>query len=135
MTEFGKELSGATSFIEKLRSAQYFFFVTNLFFLLDSCLVVFYEKNMLDLDFVIQSNISQRPISIIVIFVISFLFINHFLFKMLRFFIQRYIISSFYTLIYIPYIKRDFNLDREYRNIRAVELEAIRNQDKLPLNE
>jgi uncharacterized membrane protein len=133
MTEFGKEVTGATSFIDKLSQPQFFLFVANVFFLLDSCLVVFYKKNMFDLDFVIQSHISQRPISTIVIFVISFLFIHYFLFKIVRYSLQRFIVSPIYKYIYFPFIKKDFNTDRDYRHVTAVEGKAIRNQDKFTL--
>jgi hypothetical protein len=44
MDGLGKEVSGATSFIDKLSDGKYFLCIMNIFFLLDSCLVLFYGK-------------------------------------------------------------------------------------------
>jgi hypothetical protein len=54
MDGLGKEVSGATSFIDKLSDGKYFLCIMNIFFLLDSCLVLFYGKNISDLDFIIN---------------------------------------------------------------------------------
>jgi hypothetical protein len=133
MTELGREVTGAISFIEKLSEAKYFFFIANLFFLADSCLVVFFERNILDFDFLIHSYISQKPVSIISIFVVVFLFTNHFLFSIVRHAIIRYIAIPFANYIYIPYIQRDSSRPPGFRNITSVKFEAIRNHDEFSL--
>jgi hypothetical protein len=133
MTELGKEVTGATSFIEKLSEAKYFFFIANLFFLADSCLVAFYNRNIFDLDFVIHSYISQSPVSRISMFVIAFLFMNHFLFFIARIAIIKFIILPFYIYIYIQYIQRDFSRPHDFRSISFVKFEAIRNHVEFTL--
>lgn len=133
MTELGREVTGATSFIEKLSEAKYFFFIANLFFLADSCLVLFFGRNILNVDFLIHSYISQRPVSTIAIFVVVFLFTNHFLFRIVRHAIISYIVIPIHDFIFIPYIKRDFSRTPGFRKISSVKFEAIRNHDGFTL--
>jgi hypothetical protein len=104
-----------------------------LFFLADSCLVIFFERNILDFDLLIHSYISQKPVSIISIFVIAFLFINHFLFRIVRHAIISYIVIPIHCFIYIPYIQRDFSRPDGFRNISSVKFQAIRKRDEFTL--
>jgi hypothetical protein len=63
-------------------------------------------------------------------FTVSFLFVHHMFFSIISIFIKDYIILPLY--IHIPYIPAP-NIHIDYRNLIAVEHEAVRNKDKFTI--
>jgi hypothetical protein len=129
----GKALSGAASLLEKGAEFSFFCLIGNAFLLLDTCLVLFFNKNIL--------TFSSEEISIAnaVIFIFSLSFLNSMFFPMLRIFIAYNRLTRYlYNFMYIPikewwygYYEQGYSLD--FLEFSIARIIAIKHKDEFTL--
>ena len=139
----GRSLSTASSFLDKMTELKYFYLLGILFFLLDNCLVLVFEKNIVNFEY--RSDVAEQPISNAIIFVFLAFFLISLFFPMLRDFIifalMKLYINFYLNLIdhivdRLPFLllfkfKESDSIDVKY--LSDAEYRAIRDRDEFTL--
>jgi len=128
----GRVLSGATSFLEKGAEPSFFFLIGSAFFLLDTCLVLFYDKNIL--------GFSREEISIAnaLIFISLLSFLISMFFPAARIILSDNCFTRYiYAHIYIPIMEWWYDYDSSYGDYTydflTAEIRAIVRKDEFTL--
>lgn len=128
-----KVLATTTTFIEKAVEFRHFMLIISFLLALDSCLVIFYNKNLLE-SFA-KLNAPEVSVASALVFLGIFAFLMALLFPALRLFfigVTRFI--SAYTRHYASSILPERSRDNDYTFPSAVRAKAITERDKLLLD-